>query len=57
MESPCINECWARYGVCTGCGRTLLEIRSWAHFTPERRAEIMARLKKNKPLLQEDEPR
>ncbi|WP_081630757.1 DUF1289 domain-containing protein [Thioalkalivibrio sp. ALE16] len=46
MESPCTKQCRlnaARSG-CTGCGRTLDEIRDWRRMTPGQRRTIMKRL-------------
>jgi uncharacterized protein len=45
LETPCINICVldAKTGLCTGCGRTIDEIASWASMSAtERRAVIDA---------------
>ena len=46
MESPCIKVCVVspETRLCTGCGRTLAEIASWAALTSAERRRIMAEL-------------
>ncbi|MCH4564596.1 DUF1289 domain-containing protein [Halomonas sp. EGI 63088] len=29
IESPCVSVCQLSGGLCTGCGRTVEEIRHW----------------------------
>jgi uncharacterized protein len=29
IESPCVSICQLSGGLCTGCGRTIEEIRHW----------------------------
>jgi predicted Fe-S protein YdhL (DUF1289 family) len=45
MESPCINICTMRDNVCTGCNRTLEQIKNWTRYTDVERTEIMKQLK------------
>lgn len=46
IESPCVNICVVqpKTRLCTGCGRSIDEIRDWSRFTPEVRSEIMSEL-------------
>ena len=51
METPCIKVCTYDPAIrmCSGCGRTLEEVRSWFAMTDEQRRAVMdvlpARLK------------
>lgn len=29
VKSPCVSQCKLKHQVCTGCGRTLDEIKDW----------------------------
>lgn len=44
MESPCKKMCSldTRHRFCTGCYRTIEEIRYWSSFTEEERGVIIA---------------
>jgi predicted Fe-S protein YdhL (DUF1289 family) len=46
METPCIKVCVidAKTGLCTGCGRSLVEIASWTTMTDGERRRIMREL-------------
>ena len=44
IESPCVNVCKLKNGVCGACGRTQDEIRDWVIMTDEQRKNIMERL-------------
>lgn len=44
VESPCVNICRMKDGLCEGCGRTLGEIAEWSMATDERRRAILARI-------------
>lgn len=33
VNSPCIQVCVTRYGICVGCGRTLEEIARWSYLS------------------------
>lgn len=44
--SPCIGVCTIEphTQVCTGCGRSTLEIRSWKEYSQEQKLKVMQRL-------------
>lgn len=44
IESPCVNICRVKAGMCEGCGRTLAEIARWGTTTDEDRRAVMAAL-------------
>ena len=44
MQSPCVGICEVQEGTCTGCLRTLDEIRDWTTMTQEERDNIMERI-------------
>ena len=44
VESPCVNICRMKGGLCEGCGRTLGEIAEWSMATDDRRRAILARI-------------
>lgn len=46
MESPCVTICKldTKRRLCTGCGRTVDEIRRWRGMSKAERRAIMARL-------------
>jgi predicted Fe-S protein YdhL (DUF1289 family) len=41
MNSPCVKACKLSDDVCSGCGRTLHEIRIWSHSTPAEKQIII----------------
>jgi predicted Fe-S protein YdhL (DUF1289 family) len=55
METPCIKICTYDFAsqLCSGCGRTLAEVRGWFAMTDEQRRAVMdvlpERLKAAKP--------
>lgn len=53
IESPCVKICVVHpeARICTGCHRTLDEIRLWSKMTPEERRETMAALPDRANLL------
>ncbi|MEO0747058.1 MAG: DUF1289 domain-containing protein [Pseudomonadota bacterium] len=53
IESPCVRLCVVHpdAGICTGCYRSLDEIRDWSLMAPEARREIMDTLPDRAPLL------
>ncbi|MDW6004875.1 cysteine-rich CWC family protein [Vibrio mangrovi] len=44
MKSPCMANCKNEEGLCSGCYRTMEEIRQWRHYTDHQREQIMQRL-------------
>ncbi|MBI1385787.1 MAG: DUF1289 domain-containing protein [Rhizobiales bacterium] len=46
MESPCVGICVLdeRIGLCTGCGRSRMEIARWMDLSGSERSAIMAEL-------------
>ena len=46
IESPCVKICVVHpeARICTGCHRTLDEIRLWSKMTPEERRAVMTAL-------------
>jgi predicted Fe-S protein YdhL (DUF1289 family) len=46
MESPCVKICTYEPSIrmCSGCGRTLEEVRGWFTMTDEQRRAVMAEL-------------
>lgn len=48
MISPCVRLCNISNGSCTGCGRTIDEIRNWTIMTSSERLDVMYRLSKQK---------
>ncbi|KAA0015294.1 DUF1289 domain-containing protein [Salinicola corii] len=48
IESPCVSICQLKGGLCTGCGRTLEDIRHWKSM---KRPEKTAALQKAKQRL------
>lgn len=55
IESPCVRVCVVHpeARICTGCLRTMDEIRDWSRMTSERRREIMAELPGRAPMLRQ----
>ncbi|MDF1668723.1 MAG: DUF1289 domain-containing protein [Roseovarius sp.] len=53
VESPCVRICviHPEARICTGCNRTMDEIRLWSKMTPEERREIMAALPDRSSML------
>lgn len=53
IESPCVKLCVVHpeAGICTGCHRSLDEIRDWSLLSPDMRREIMAVLPDRAGLL------
>ena len=53
IESPCVRVCviHPEARICTGCLRTMDEIRDWSRMSPEKRREIMAELPSRAPML------
>ena len=53
IQSPCVRICVVHpeARICTGCLRTLDEIRDWSRMSPEERAEIMQALPDRAPML------
>ena len=53
IQSPCVRICVVHpeARICTGCLRTLDEIRDWSRMSPEARAEIMQTLPDRAPML------
>lgn len=53
VESPCIRICVVHpeARICTGCLRTIDEIRDWSKMSAEARQEIMAALPGRAPNL------
>ncbi|WP_253445567.1 DUF1289 domain-containing protein [Halomonas sp. Y3] len=53
IESPCVSVCQLSKGLCTGCGRSLDEIRQWRSMKrPEKMKTVKRaseRLKKLSP--------
>ena len=46
METPCVNICLLDPATrtCLGCGRTFIEIVSWAEMSDDERRKVMAAL-------------
>jgi predicted Fe-S protein YdhL (DUF1289 family) len=44
MNSPCTKVCKIKEGICTGCHRTLEQIREWGSMTDEERQDAMREL-------------
>ncbi|WP_420070641.1 cysteine-rich CWC family protein [Vibrio gazogenes] len=44
IKSPCVGNCKNEDGLCSGCYRTMEEIRQWRHYTDQQREQIMQRL-------------
>ena len=46
MESPCVKICTYEpsLGMCSGCGRTLAEVRGWFEMTDAERRAVMEQL-------------
>jgi predicted Fe-S protein YdhL (DUF1289 family) len=46
MESPCVKICTYEpsIGMCSGCGRTLAEVRGWFEMTDAQRRAVMEEL-------------
>ena len=53
IQSPCVRICVVHpeARICTGCLRTLDEIRDWSRMSPEARADIMQALPDRAPML------
>lgn len=43
-KTPCIAACKNNGGLCSGCNRTMAELRSWKHLEDEQKEQIMAEL-------------
>ena len=52
VESPCVRNCCLDIkDVCTGCGRTLNEIKGWQAATKSEKIDILEKsVKRIKPL-------
>ena len=52
IKSPCVrNCCLDKDDICLGCGRSLLEIKSWQASTIREKMDILERAsKRRKPL-------
>lgn len=58
MISPCIKVCVLNENdICTGCFRTLEEIKLWTKMTDLMRHEICERIKYLKPMKSESNKR
>jgi predicted Fe-S protein YdhL (DUF1289 family) len=46
METPCVKICTYEpgWGLCSGCGRTLAEVREWFTMTDAQRRAVMEQL-------------
>jgi predicted Fe-S protein YdhL (DUF1289 family) len=46
MESPCVRICTYDFDarICSGCGRTLEEVRGWFEMTDAQRRAVMEQL-------------
>jgi predicted Fe-S protein YdhL (DUF1289 family) len=44
MKSPCKKKCAVVSGHCSGCGRSLYQIKNWTQFSDEERNQIMEQL-------------
>lgn len=44
-SSPCTGRCCLQDSVCTGCGRTLDEIRRWSRMTNNERKQVNERIR------------
>ena len=44
--TPCVQICKidVKLRICTGCGRTIDEIREWTSYTDKQRMDIMRKL-------------
>ena len=53
VESPCVRICVVHpeARICTGCNRTVDEIRMWSKMSPEERREIMDALPSRSSML------
>ena len=53
VESPCVRICVVHpeARICTGCNRTMDEIRLWSKMSPEERREVMAELPSRSSML------
>lgn len=54
METPCIQVCVIdpETELCSGCGRTRMEIARWTSMTPEERRAIMETLAQRKQMVE-----
>lgn len=55
IESPCVKLCVVhpQAKICTGCFRSVDEIRRWSKMHPDERREIMEELPTRKPMLKQ----
>ncbi|TXH14389.1 MAG: DUF1289 domain-containing protein [Hyphomicrobiaceae bacterium] len=44
IKSPCVGKCKLKDSICSGCGRTLDQIKNWTRLSDEARAQIMEKL-------------
>ena len=46
MLTPCVKICTYEpaWGMCSGCGRTLAEVRGWFEMTDDQRRAVMDEL-------------
>lgn len=42
--TPCIRKCRIENNICTGCGRSLSQIKNWIDYSHETRVQIMKEL-------------
>ena len=42
VDSPCVNVCMMKAGLCTGCHRTLDEIAGWYEMSDTQKREVVA---------------
>ena len=51
VESPCIGVCKInKNGICSGCKRSIDEIKYWWDMSNEQKEKVVKRLKKNKDI-------
>ncbi len=44
VQSPCIQVCVLKSGVCVGCFRTIEEIAGWRDYTMEQQQQVLDRI-------------
>ena len=54
LLTPCVKRCKLEHGRCSGCSRTLEQIRDWRTYTHQQRLKIMNDCQKERLLIVSD---
>lgn len=46
-KSPCVKECKLNQGACSGCKRSIDEIKNWSKYSEQEKDKVLLRLKED----------